>query len=132
MAGEVSFPQRFTPLEDTLVTKSKNMLEYQKVGMQVRPTTLFYRTDQPTLSQLKAKTSEAKHILALLHELAAVSKVGEMAESIMKKIDTMHWADNFIHGQFNQNVVVTGRLSSSGPNLQNTPPEIDKLLISRY
>ena len=33
--------------------------------------------------------------------------------------------DNRLHGQFNQTVAATGRLSSSGPNLQNIPAKTD-------
>lgn len=49
--------------------------------------------------------------------------------------------DGFLHGQFNQAIVVTGRLSSSNPNLQNIPSRGDEdnvgmqlreAFISRY
>jgi DNA polymerase I-like protein with 3'-5' exonuclease and polymerase domains len=128
MATEVLFPQRFVPLKGSIVAKSVN----PQTGQPYTDRTIFYQTDQPTLQQLKARSNEAKEILTLLSKLALQSKVGEMASSIIKKMTAMNWADDYIHGQFNQNVVVTGRLSSSGPNLQNQPPEIDKLLVSRY
>jgi DNA polymerase I-like protein with 3'-5' exonuclease and polymerase domains len=70
--------------------------------------------------------------LALLNERSTQIKVAEMVESIMNKKTAMNWQDNFLHPQFNQNAVVTGRLSSSAPNMQNTPLEIDELLVSRY
>jgi DNA polymerase I-like protein with 3'-5' exonuclease and polymerase domains len=119
---DVSFPQRFVPLNGTEVAKTKDK----------QVDTRFYQTDGPTLIQLKCKTKEQKDILELLYRRADATKVHEMIESIMNKMVERNWEDNYIHGQFNQNVVITGRLSSSGPNLQNTPPEVDELLISRY
>lgn len=119
----VRFQERFRPLEGTEVAKTKERSPGE---------THFYQTDAPTLSQLKAKDKESHQILATLHTLAKEEKVGGMAESLLKKMGEMNWENGMIHPQFNQNVVVTGRLSSSGPNMQNQPPEIDKLLVSRY
>jgi len=120
----VDFHQRFKPVEGTEVAKcSKDGYSGPK----------FYQTDAPTLIQLATKAKgDNKTLLALLGERSATIKVVEMLESIINKINEKHWQDNLIHAQFNQNVVVTGRLSSSQPNLQNTPPEVDKLLVSRY
>lgn len=120
---EVSFPQRFTPIEGTEVAKTSGNPEAK---------TRFYQTDAPTLGQLKARTKDQKAILELLSKRASTIKVSEMISSITKVMADKHWTDNLLHGQFNQNVVVTGRLSSSQPNMQNTPVEIDELLISRY
>ena len=39
--------------------------------------------------------------------------------------------DHRLHGQFNQTVAATGRLSSSGPNLQNIPAKTDLGLLIR-
>ena len=120
--GSVTFPQRFEPLEGSEVAKSiKNPDAITK----------FFQVDAPTLKQLKAK-GDGKTILTLLNDRSASIKVVEMVESIMKKMSDMHWENSYIHPQFNQNVVVTGRLSSSAPNMQNTPVEVDELLISRY
>lgn len=119
----VEFPQRFKPLEGTEVAKTKDKID---IG------TRLYQTDGPTLKQLKVRNVEQRTILSLLDQRAKAIKVYEMTESIMKKMADMGWENNLIHGQFNQNNVITGRLSSSGPNLQNTPPEVDALLVSRY
>lgn len=119
----VNFPIRFKPLEDTEVAKTRN---------DPKATTRFYQTDAPTLMQLKTRSGEDKALLTLLRERSDKIKVIEMTEGIIKKFNEKNWQGNLIHGQFNQTTVVTGRLSSSSPNLQNQPPEIDELLISRY
>lgn len=119
----VEFTQRFKPLEGTEVAKTKDNPE---------ATVRFFQTDGPTLSRLTAKSRESKAILNWLQERADKTKVVEMVESILNKMKEKNWQDNMLHAQYNQNQVITGRLSSSQPNLQNTPPEIDKLLVSRY
>jgi DNA polymerase I-like protein with 3'-5' exonuclease and polymerase domains len=119
----VNFPQRFKPLADTEVKKTKD---------NPTATVRFYQVDAPTLSQLKTRDKDSRRILTLLQERAAATKVAEMIESVLNLMEKKNWTKGYIHGQFNQNVVITGRLSSSSPNLQNTPPELDELLISRY
>jgi DNA polymerase I-like protein with 3'-5' exonuclease and polymerase domains len=119
---KIVFDQLFLPLEDTEVAKSKDKDNVPK----------FYQTDEPTLLQLKGRTKTHKEILDALRKRAAHTKIVEMCESVINKMKEKNWVDDYIHGQFNQVAVITGRLSSSGPNLQNTPPEIDKLLVSRF
>ena len=122
-SAPVVFPQRFIPIKNTLV---KKCTEPGYTG------TLFYQTDAPTLMQLKTKQKENKQLLEILSKRAQALKVAEMIESIKNIMETKHWANNLVHAQFNQNNVITGRLSSSAPNMQNTPPEIDELFVSRY
>lgn len=119
----VVFPQRFKPLENTEVKKTKDASP---------SATHFYQTDEPTLKQLSARSKEDKKIIELLLERAAQNKVAEMFQGLFDKFEEKQWQDNLIHASFNQNVARTGRLSSSGPNMQNTPPELDEFLVSRY
>lgn len=118
-----TFPQRFQPLKNTLVKKCSDV-SYKG--------TLYYQVDDPTLKQLKTRKNEDKRLLELLESQAKQTKVLEMFDQFLKLLDTYGWENNIIHGQYNQNIARTGRLSSSKPNLQNTPEELDKLLISRY
>ena len=46
-------------------------------------------------------------------------------------LEKMEWGE-FLHGQYNQCVAATGRLSSSAPNMQNFSGDVDRLLVSRY
>jgi DNA polymerase I-like protein with 3'-5' exonuclease and polymerase domains len=119
----VRFTPRFVPLEGTEVAKTAKDPEAK-----VR----FYQTDAPTIKQLTSRRKESRDLLRLLLERSELIKVSEMIASITNKSKEMNWENDYIHGQFNQNVAVTGRLSSSGPNLQNTPVEVDELLVSRY
>lgn len=92
----------------------------------------LWQTGAPVLKQLRA-TGIAKGIIKRLIELADLEKqVSTYLRGIPKLIYTMGWSDNIIHGNLNQCVAVTGRLSSTKPNLQNNPASIDKLFMSRY
>jgi DNA polymerase I-like protein with 3'-5' exonuclease and polymerase domains len=111
-----NFPKLFTPLKGS---------ELKKAG--------FFSTAEDVLVQLKAKTKDQKRIIELLLRRATLSKlVGTYLEPLPKLIEDMHWADNMVHGQFNQVVARTGRLSSSRPNMQNAPEEVDEFFVSRY
>lgn len=91
-----------------------------------------FQTGAPILKDLKAK-GVAKKIIDNLIELSDLDKqVSTYLEGIPKLIEEMKWEDNVIHGNLNQCVAVTGRLSSTKPNLQNLTSDIDKLFRSRY
>lgn len=110
------FPNRFTPLKGT---------ELKKDG--------FYSTAEDTLLQLKAKAKESKRIIQLLLRRAVISKLcGTYLLAMPALIETMFWEQNIIHGQFNQVVARTGRLSSSRPNMQNAPEDVDEFFITRF
>jgi DNA polymerase I-like protein with 3'-5' exonuclease and polymerase domains len=94
--------------------------------------TRYYSTASDVLGQLPARTNVQKVVLAKLNRVAYIEKlVGTYLEAIPRLLETQNWGD-YIHGQFNQVVARTGRLSSSKPNRQNTPPELDQYLISRF
>lgn len=112
---ELKFPRLVQPLKKT---------ELKKPG--------YWATSADVLHDLKA-TGKAKKIIELVLELSDIDKqVGTYLQGIPEKIEEYGWEDNTIHGQLNQCVAVTGRLSSSNPNLQNNPHSIDLLFRSRY
>lgn len=91
-----------------------------------------FSTDEDTLSNLKAR-GKAKKIIDLILRRSKIEKLlGTYIKGIPDRIEEMEWADHIVHGKYNQTVAVTGRLSSSEPNLQNNPPEVDQFFISRY
>lgn len=112
---EYTFPRLVNPIEGS---------ELKKEG--------FYKTDIDTLKSLKVRGS-AKQIVDTSLRLSELSKIrGTYYEGIPKKFDVYGWEDSMVHGQLNQCVAVTGRTSSSNPNLQNNPTESKECFVSRY
>lgn len=88
-----------------------------------------YSTDEGTLKKLKGK----RRNVDLLLELAKLSKLNETYYIGLPALNTtMNWPADMLHGQFNQVTAVTGRLSSSRPNLQNFASELQDIFITRY
>ena len=76
---------------------------------------------------------EVKGILQQLARYAELDKlIGTYLTKLPKLIEEMDWPEDRIHGQFNQCVVVTGRLSSSKPNRQNEPPDVKFYFESEF
>jgi DNA polymerase I-like protein with 3'-5' exonuclease and polymerase domains len=96
----------------------------QKEGM--------WQTGTPVLKEIQAKTKKAKDIITSLLQLAELSKLNDYYKGLPKLIEEMEWGDHIIHGTLNQCNVVTGRLSSNKPNLQNLPEEVHELIGSRF
>lgn len=106
-------PQLFKPLEKT---------ELKKEG--------FYETNEGVLKKLKGKN---KPILDKLLKLAKLDKLnGTYYKGLPKLNQEMHWPLGMLHGQFNQCLAGTGRLSSSKPNQQNFASDIQDIFVSRY
>ena len=88
-------PRLYTPLKGS---------ELQKEGM--------FATDEGTLRKLKGK----KSVVTLLLELSKLEKLnGTYYKGLVKLREEMHWPTGILHGQFNQTIAGTGRLSSSKP-----------------
>lgn len=91
----------------------------------------FWKTDESTLRQLKG--AAAKKYVGPLLRLAELSKLdGTYYKGMININKEMNWPENKIHGQFNQCVAATGRLSSSRPNLQNFAGDCQDIFTSRY
>ena len=74
-----------------------------------------YTTDAESLQWLFAET---KHpVLESLLKIREASKLQSVVEGLLNEVQ----ADGRIHTHFQQTVAATGRLSSTGPNLQNIP-----------
>jgi DNA polymerase I-like protein with 3'-5' exonuclease and polymerase domains len=105
-------PRLYTPLKGS---------ELEKEGM--------FATDEGTLRKLKGK----KSVVNLLLELSKLEKLnGTYYKGLVKLRNEMHWPEGVLHGQFNQTIAGTGRLSSSKPNLQNFASELQDIFVSRY
>lgn len=92
----------------------------------------LYSTSNEHLRSLRGN----KHVRSILEQLdrfAATDKLlGTYLLKIPALISSKDWEPDTVHGQFNQCVAVTGRLSSSNPNRQNEPPEVKRFYESVF
>jgi len=92
----------------------------------------FFATNEATLRSIKAQ-KESRVVLDQLIELSKLEKLNNTYYDGFRTLhETKDWERDYIYGQFNQVVARTGRLSSSAPNLQNLPPEMDNLIETRF
>lgn len=92
----------------------------------------YYSTDEATLRSLRPN-GKARVIIEALLERRGLEKLrGTYLSGLPKRIDDMDWGDSLLHGQLNQCVASTGRLSSTKPNTQNLSGEVKKYCKSRY
>lgn len=90
-----------------------------------------FKTDEGTLRKLKGPA--AKQFVGPLLRLSELEKLNSTYYlGLPKKNQESHWPPGMIHGQFNQVVAQTGRLSSSNPNLQNFAGDCLDVFVTRY
>jgi DNA polymerase I len=110
---EHPLPRLFTPIKGS---------ELAKDG--------FYATDEGTLKKLKGPKQK---LLEKLLRLAKLEKLnGTYYRGLPKLNEEMHWPPGKLHGQFNQTLAGTGRLSSSKPNQQNFASELQDIFVSEF
>ena len=91
-----------------------------------------YATGEDVLKQLRKPTKQHKRIIELLLKRAELSKLLDTYYGALPLLlEKMEWGD-LLHGNLNQCVARTGRLSSSNPNMQNFSSDVDEILVSRY
>lgn len=89
----------------------------------------IFATNADTLLKLKGKQGPLKVLL----ELAKLDKLnGTYYKGIPDLNAEMNWPQATIHGQFNQVVAQTGRLSCEKPNLQNFASDLQDIFVTRY
>lgn len=92
----------------------------------------YYATDEGTLRSIKCNREARKRLDLVLERSKSSKLVGTYYRGIPELIEEMDWPSGTIHGNLNQCVAATGRLSSSRPNLQNFAGQVDRLLKSRF
>jgi DNA polymerase I-like protein with 3'-5' exonuclease and polymerase domains len=89
-----------------------------------------WSTDEETLKKIKGGKKE---LISTLLELREVQKLqSTYVGGLLQKHNELGWEPNYLHGQYNQVVARTGRLSSKVPNMQNFPDTISHVLTTRY
>ena len=112
---EINFEKLVNPLKGS---------ELEKEG--------YYSTDEQTLKSLKGSKKAKEIIELLLHRAILEKRLSAYYKGLVDLRKDMNWNEGQLHGQLNQCVARTGRLSSSKPNLQNFDGEIKTLFRSRY
>lgn len=92
----------------------------------------YYATNEPILRSIKGTAKTRRIIDTILERSQSAKLQGTYYDGLPKLIEEMDWTPETIHGQFNQCIAITGRLSSNKPNLQNFAKEVKALLKSRY
>ncbi len=113
---EITFPRLINPIKGSELTKEG-----------------FFSTVDQTLKSLKTRGKYAKDLVEVLLKRATLEKrLTAYYKGLVDLRKEMNWHEGRLHGQLNQCVARTGRLSSSKPNLQNFDGEIKTLFGSRY
>ena len=112
-------------------------------GLKMVPDSAFdaamggFKTDKETIKRLVAK-AEAKNndtAIEFLTKMSRLNAVTTYLDSFVAGIEKGTRSDGLLHANFNQCVAATGRLSSSGPNLQNQPKRgfpVRSAIVSRF
>lgn len=91
-----------------------------------------WSTNADTLLKLKGSKKTKGIIEKIQRQVRLGTLLSKSYLGIIKANAEGFWPPGRIHGQFNQVVAQTGRLSSSNPNTQNLDAEVGDLFVSRY
>ena len=92
----------------------------------------YYSTNEDTLKNLNAN-AKAKRVIQALPDRRGIEKLrGTYYDGIPNLVAEHDWQGGIVHGQFNQCVAITGRLSGTKPNQQNLHPGCKRFCITRY
>lgn len=130
-----ALPRLVAPIDgtETLPTKdwSEGELATRNEG---RPKPFFrvYSVGESTLKSLRCRGLAKSLITLILERNKLAKRESTYYRGLPAVIEEMDWTPDTIHGQLNQCVAITGRLSASRPNQQNFDGEIKFLFRSRY
>ena len=110
-----TLPQLIPPLRGT---------ELKKEGQ--------WKTDEDTLRNLQTSGRVRTIIDNLLARRGIAKLQGTYYRGVPKLMREHSWANSIVHGQLNQCVAKTSRLSATKPNSQNMPGNCKQFCISRY
>jgi len=101
-----------------------------------KPIERLYSSDKKILQKILQRKGISKKATRIIQILLERSKLEKLESTYYGGLRTLleekDWPDGMIHGNFNQTVASTGRLSSSSPNLQNFAEPVKELIKSRY
>lgn len=121
---ETTFERLFTPIRNT---EAKKPVKLSDGTLQT-----WWTSAEDILKKLRMPAKKHKRIIELLLKRAELAKLMDTYYGKLPATLKEYGWGEYLHGQFNQVVAATGRLSSSKPNLQNFSDVVDQLLISRY
>ena len=117
---------------NTLSDSEMARINEERKGKGQAPFYRIYSVDENTLKSL-LKHKQIRSLIRSILELGKLKKLsGTYYLGIPKIMDKMKWLKDIIHGTINQCRVITGRTSSSKPNLQNFDSELKYLFYSRF
>lgn len=92
----------------------------------------IWSVDDKVLRRIKGN-NRVRQLLGLLQSRADYEKLSSTYyRGLPKLVEEYEWKDKIVHGQFNQCVAITGRLSSSKPNKQNFDKRMNRAIVSRF
>lgn len=113
-----------TPWRST-AAKLKYLYETLKL-----PKQLHIKSKKPTADKGALDKLYFRFKLPELKTLREISKYATLLQSFAK--EELEGASSFLHPSFNVHGTCTGRLSSSGPNIQNQPGKVRFMYVSRF